>query len=333
MKHMKKILSLLVIFSVLLLAGCQKKAPEVTATPEAQATEEKKQYTVGIVQLVQHEALDAATKGFMDVLNEKLPDQVTFDVQNASGDSANCTTIVNGFVAKKVDLIMANATPALQAAASATSTIPILGTSVTHYAPALDIENWTGTVGTNVSGTSDLADLKLQATMIPEWFPEAKTVGLFYCSSEANSAFQVEEVEKYLAELGLETKRFSFTDTNDVASVAQAACNETDVIYIPTDNTAAANAEAIANVILPAEKPAIVGEMGICKGCGVATLTISYEDLGRATGEMAYKVLVEGAKVQEMPIEFAPNLEKYYNPNVCEQLGITPLEGYKSLQD
>lgn len=328
MKNIKKIVSLLVIFSVLLLAGCEKKAQE-----EPKKAEEKKQYTVGIVQLAQHEALDAATKGFMDVLNEKLPDQVTFDVQNASGDTTNCPTIVNGFVSKKVDLIMANATPALQAAASATDTIPILGTSVTHYAPALDIEEWTGTVGTNVSGTSDLADLKDQAAMIPEWFPEAKTVGLFYCSSEANSIFQVEEVEKHLAELGLETKRFSFTDTNDVASVVQAACNESDVIYIPTDNTAAANAEAIANVILPAGKPAIVGEQGICKGCGVATLTISYEDLGRATGEMAYKVLTGQAKVQEMPIEYAPNIEKYYNAKVCEQLSVTPLEGYKPLPE
>jgi len=327
MKHAKRTLSLLIIFSVLFLAGCQNKAPET------KGTEEKKQYSIGIVQLAQHEALDAATKGFMDVLNEKLPEQVVFDVQNASGDTTNCTTIVNGFVSKKVDLIMANATPALQAAASATDTIPILGTSVTHYAPALDIEEWTGTVGTNISGTSDLADLKQQAAMISEWFPDAKTVSLFYCSSEANSAFQVEEVEKHLAELGLETKRFSFTDTNDVASVALAACKESDVIYIPTDNTAASNAEAIANVILPEKVPAIAGEIGLCKGCGIATLTISYEDIGRATGEMAYKILTGEAKVEEMPIEYAPNFEKYYNPTICEQLGITPLEGYKPFED
>lgn len=279
-------------------------------------------YTIGICQLVQHPALDAATQGFKDYLTEKLGDKVVFDDQNASGEITNISTIINGFVSKNVDLIMANATSPLTTAASATSTIPVLGTSVTDYATALEIENWTGTVGTNVSGTSDLAPLSEQAAMIVELFPNAKTVGMLYCSAEANSLYQVEEVEKYLAEYGIQTSRFAFTDTNDVASVAQRAADSVDVIYVPTDNTAAANTEAIANVVVPAGTPVIAGEEGICSGCGVATLSISYYDIGYKTGEMAYQILVEGADVSTMPIQYAPQVTKKYNASIASQLGV-----------
>ena len=289
-------------------------------------------YKVGICQLVQHPALDAATQGFQDALTEQLGDKVEFDVQNASGEPTNCTTIVNGFVSSKVDLIMANATPALQAAKEATATIPILGTSVTDYASALEIDGWTGTVGTNISGTSDLAPLDGQAAMIKELFPDAKTVGILYCSSEANSQYQVDVITGYLTELGFTVTPYSFTDTNDVASVAQAACSS-DVIYIPTDNTAASNTEAIANVVLPAKVPVVAGEAGICSGCGVATLSISYYDLGYATGLMAAKVLTGEAKISEMPVQYAPEFTKQYNAANCDALGVTvpgdysPLEG------
>ena len=289
-------------------------------------------YKVGICQLVQHPALDAATQGFQDALTKQLGDKVEFDVQNASGEPANCTTIVNGFVSSKVDLIMANATPALQAAKEATATIPILGTSVTDYASALEIDGWTGTVGTNISGTSDLAPLDGQAAMIKELFPDAKTVGILYCSSEANSQYQVDVITGYLTELGFTVTPYSFTDTNDVASVAQAACSS-DVIYIPTDNTAASNTEAIANVVLPAKVPVVAGEAGICSGCGVATLSISYYDLGYATGLMAAKVLTGEAKISEMPVQYAPEFTKQYNAANCDALGVTvpgdysPLEG------
>ena len=289
-------------------------------------------YKVGVCQLVQHPALDAATQGFQDALTKQLGDKVEFDVQNASGEPTNCTTIINGFVSSKVDLIMANATPALQAAASATDTIPILGTSVTDYASALEIEGWTGTVGGNISGTSDLAPLDGQAAMIQELFPDAKTVGILYCSSEANSQYQVDVITGYLTELGFTVTPYSFTDTNDVASVAQAAC-ASDVIYIPTDNTAASNTEAIANVVLPAGVPVVAGEAGICQGCGVATLSISYYDLGYATGLMAAKVLTGEAKISEMPVQYAPEFTKQYNAANCDALGITvpgdytPLEG------
>ena len=289
-------------------------------------------YTVGICQLVQHPALDAATQGFQDALTKALgEDKVAFDFQNASGEPTNCTTIVNKFVSSKVDLIMANATPALQAAVQATKDIPVLGTSVTDYASALEIEGWTGTVGGNVSGTSDLAPLDGQAAMIKELFPDAKTVGILYCSSEANSQYQVDVITGYLTEMGFTVTLYSFTDTNDVASVAQAAC-ASDVIYIPTDNTAASNTESIANVVLPAKVPVVAGEAGICGGCGVATLSISYYDMGYATGEMAAKVLKGEAKISEMPVQYAPEFTKQYNAANCEALGITIPADYTPME-
>lgn len=305
----------------------------ITASVFAQGTSEAQsaKYTVGICQLVQHPALDAATQGFKDALIKGLGSDVAIDEQNASGEATNCSTIINGFVAKNVDLILANATAPLQAAASATSTIPVLGTSITDYASALEIDGWTGTVGTNVSGTSDLAPLSEQAAMIKELFPTAKKVGLLYCSAEANSVYQVEEMEKYLAAIGITTVRFSFTDTNDVASVAQKAADSSDVIYIPTDNTAASNTEAIANVVIPAKTPVVAGEEGICSGCGVATLSISYYDIGYATGEMAVQILRDGADVSKMPVQYAPQVTKKYNAEICDKLGIAAPAGYVAI--
>ncbi len=290
-------------------------------------------YTVGVCQLVQHVALDAATQGFQDALTEALGDAVTFDVQNASGDSNTCSTIVNTFVSNGVDLIMANATPALQAAVAATGDIPILGTSVTDYATALDIDDWTGATGVNVSGTSDLAPLDQQAAMLNELFPDAKTVGLLYCSAEPNSKYQVDVITGYLTEMGYECAEYTFADSNDVASVAQSACDNCDVIYIPTDNTAASCTEAIRNVVEPAMKPVIAGEEGLCKGCGVATLSISYYDLGYATGKMAYEVLANGADVATMDVQFAPNVTKEYNAELAELLGVTIPEDYVAIAD
>lgn len=290
-----------------------------------------KTYKVGVVQLVQHEALDAATKGFTDALKEALGDKVEVVKKNASGDSNNCSTIVNGFISDKVDLIMANATPALQAAASATSTIPILGTSVTDYATALEIADWTGTVGGNISGTSDLAPLDKQAAMLQELFPNAKKVGMLFCSSEPNSKYQVDEVTKLLSAAGITCTEYTFTDSNDVSSVTQKACDDSDVLYIPTDNTAASNTEAIANVVLAAGTPVIAGEAGICRGCGVATLSIDYYELGKITGQMAAKILTGEAEISTMPVEFAPTATKQANMANCEKLGITVPADYTAL--
>ena len=332
--NIKRIVSLAATLSLVLslslgLSGCGDKAAQDDSQDN---TDGSAKYVVGICQLVQHDALDAATQGFIDALNEALPGEVEFQNKNASGDSANCSTIVNGFVSDGVDLIMANATGALTAAAAATSDIPILGTSITAYGVALDLDDFDGTVGGNISGTSDLADLDKQADMISEWFPETKKVALLFCSGEPNSLYQIKEVAKRLADKGIETKEFAFTDTNDVASVTQSAADYADVVYLPTDNTAASNTEAIANVLVPAGVPAICGEEGICKGCGVATLSISYYDLGVTTGKMAAKILTGESDISEMPIEFTEATPKY-NAAMCETLGITPREGYTAIED
>ncbi len=297
----------------------------------ASAMAEGKTYTVGICQLVTHDALDAATQGFMDALTEELGDAVTFDVQNAAGDSNTCSTIANAFVASNVDLILANATPALQAATAATADIPILGTSVTEYGVALDIEGFTGVVGGNVSGTSDLAPLDQQAAMIKELFPEAKNVGLVYCSAEANSQYQVDTVKAALETLGYACTLYPFADSNDAAAVIQSAADASDVIYVPTDNTVAANTGIVDNICQPAGIPVIAGEEGIAKGCGVATLSISYYDLGVTTGKMAAKILTGEADISTMPVAYAENFTPKYNPVICEALGLTMPENYVAI--
>lgn len=327
----KKLLALVLAAAMTLsLASCGGSKTETPSTGSDNSSAEGATYKVGICQLVQHPALDAATQGFIDALNEALPGQVEFENKNASGEANNCGTIVNGFVSEGVDLIMANATAALTAAASATADIPILGTSITAYGVALDLDDFDGTVGGNISGTSDLADLSKQADMITEWFPDAKKVGLLFCSAEPNSRYQIEEVATCLANKGIETQEFAFTDTNDVASVTQSAADYSDVVYIPTDNTAASNTEAIANILVPAGVPAICGEEGLCRGCGVATLSISYYDLGVTTGKMAAKILKGEADISTMPVEYTDATPKY-NASVCEQLGITPLDGYEAI--
>ena len=335
---MKKLLALtLAALMVLSLAACggQSSAPaQESKEPEAAEPAEPaaQTFTIGICQLVQHPALDAATQGFKVAVVEALGEgNVTFQEQNASGDSATCTTICGQFVTDGVDLIMANATPALQAATAATGSIPILGTSVTEYGVALGIDGFNGTVGTNVSGTSDLAPLDQQAAMVKELFPDAKNVGLLYCSGEANSQYQVDTVKGYLEELGYTCTLYSFVDSNDVTSVTKTACDANDVLYIPTDNTAASNTEAINNVAKPAGVPIVVGEEGICAGCGVATLSISYYDLGVTTGKMAVKILTGESNVAEMPVEYAPQFTKKYNADLANALGVTIPSDYEAI--
>lgn len=313
------------VMAVTALAGCGTKTANTPA-------EGDKVYKIGLCQLVQHDALDAATKGFQDKLTELLGEgNVEFDLQNAAGDSATCSTIVNQFVSAGDDLIFANATAALQAAASATADIPIVGTSITDYATALDIAEWTGTTGRNITGTSDLAPLKEQAAMFKELLPEAKTIGLLYCSSEPNSKYQVDIVAEELTALGFESKMYPFADSNDVTAVVTTACGECDALYIPTDNTAAANTEIIANVAGPANIPIIAGEEGICGGCGIATLSISYYSIGEVAAEMAYDILVNGADPSTMEIKYAQNLTKKYVAERVQSLNITIPEGYEEL--
>ena len=372
-------------------AAASSAAPASSAAASAAADGQK--FTIGICQLVQHAALDAATQGFEDALTASFGENVTFDFQNAQGDSATCATITNGFVSSGVDLIMANATPALQAAQSATNSIPVLGTSVTEYgvalgltdfdgtvggnisgtsdlAPldqqaemivewmpeakkvgllycsnsipvlgtsvteygvALGLTDFDGTVGGNISGTSDLAPLDQQAEMIVEWMPEAKKVGLLYCSAEANSQYQVDEVQKYLEEKGVTATQYAFSDSNDLSSVCQKAADENDALYVPTDNTVAANTGIVDGICRPAKKPVFAGEEGICAGCGVATLSISYYDLGYTTGEMAVKILNGEADISTMPIEYT-DVTKKYNKTICDDLGLTVPDGYEEIE-
>ncbi|MGN1170916.1 MAG: ABC transporter substrate-binding protein [Lachnospiraceae bacterium] len=348
---MKKLLALLVsAVMVCSLAACgstqtadtsataetteaaETTAAETTADAAAEEATDDVSYTIGICQLVQHEALDAATQGFKDALTEEFGDKVTFDEQNAQGDSNTCSTIVNSFVSNGVDLILANATPALQAAAAGTNEIPILGTSVTEYGVALEISDFNGTVGGNISGTSDLAPLDGQADMLAELFPDAKKVGLLYCSAEANSQYQVDTIKTFLEEKGYTCEYYAFSDSNDLSSVVTTAANDMDVIYVPTDNTAASNTEIISNICTPAGVPVVAGEEGICAGCGVATLSISYYDLGVATGKMAARVL-NGEDISAMPIEYAPQFTKKYNPSICETLGIEVPSDYEAIAE
>ena len=344
---MKKILALVMAMTMgmgLVACGSSTSADTAAADTATETTESTDaaadttaadgdaSYLIGICQLVQHPALDAATQGFKDALTEEFGDAVQFDEQNAQGDSNTCSTIITDFVSDNVDLILANATPALQAAAAGTADIPILGTSVTEYGVALDLDDFDGTVGNNISGTSDLAPLEDQAAMLNELFPDAKNVGLVYCSAEANSQYQVDTIKGYLEEMGYTCNYYSFSDSNDLASVATTASGEVDVLYVPTDNTVASNTEIINNIFQPAGIPVVTGEEGICAGCGVATLSISYYDLGVATGNMAVRVL-NGEDISTMPVEYAPNFVKKYNKTICDALNITVPDDYEAIEE
>ena len=319
---------------VLGLVGCGNASSTQTASGSASSTEagtDGKVYHIGVCQLVEHEALDAATQGFQDALKDKLGENnVVFDVQNAQGEETNCATICTGFVSDNVDLILANATASLQAASAATNSIPIVGTSITDYATALNADDWNGTSGTNITGTSDLAPLDQQEAMIKELVPDVTQVGIVYCSAEANSVFQANQIEATLEKDGIAYKEYSAADSNEIQSVVTKAVSECDCLYVPTDNTMAANVDIIKNVTVPAGIPVIAGEEGICQGA-LATLSISYYDIGQAAGEMAYEILVNGKDPGTMEIEYASATTKEYNADVADALGITIPDDYVKL--
>lgn len=334
---LKKIMAVLMAASVAVsLAACggSSSSDSSDSSSDGSASSDSgKVYKIGICQQLEHEALDQATKGFEDACEEKFgKDNVTFDLQNGQGEQANCATITNNFVADNVDLILANATTALQCAAAATDSIPILGTSITDYATALDISDWSGATGMNISGTSDLAPIDQQEDMLVELVPDVKTVGILYCSAEPNSAYQAKLFEEALEEDNIEYKEYTAADSNEIQSVTTSAISECDALYIPTDNTMAANTEIINNICLPAKVPVVAGEQGICAGCGIATLSISYYDIGYKAGEMAYDILANGADVSTMKIETAPNVTKMYNPTICEELGIEVPDEYVAIE-
>ncbi|MCX4326695.1 MAG: ABC transporter substrate-binding protein [Lachnospiraceae bacterium] len=344
MKLSKKIISVLTAVAMMTTlaacgndggsAGSKNNAGNGSSSVQSQGSSGggNKVYHIGICQLREHEALDAATKGFQDALTEKLGEgNVEFDLQNAQGEATNCSTICNGFVTSNVDLIMANATGALQAAVTATNSIPILGTSITNYATALNLSGWEGHTGTNVSGTSDLAPIGQQEDLILEVLPDVKTVGIAYCSSEPNSSYQAGLMKEALDADNIAYKEYTAADSNEIQSVLTTACDECDALYIPTDNTFASSVETIKNVVVPAGIPLFAGEAGIC-AAGVATLSISYYDIGKLTGEMAYDILVNGKDAGTMDIQTAPNVTKLYNKEICETLNITVPDGYEELK-
>lgn len=333
---LRKIMAVLMAASVATsLAGCggSSSSGSSDSSSDSASSDSGKVYKIGICQQLEHEALDQATQGFEDACEEKFgKDNVTFDLQNGQGEQANCATITNSFVADNVDLILANATTALQCAAAATDSIPILGTSITDYATALDISDWNGSTGMNISGTSDLAPIDQQEDMLVELVPDVKTVGILYCSAEPNSAYQAKLFEDALKEDGIEYKEYTAADSNEIQSVTTSAISECDALYIPTDNTMASNTEIINNICLPAKVPVVAGEQGICAGCGIATLSISYYDIGYKAGEMAYDILENGKDISTMEIETAPNVTKMYNPTICEELGIEVPDEYEAIE-
>lgn len=338
MKKRRLLAILMAGVMALSMAACGNNSSEASNDTSDTKTEDTaedtaaEKYNIGICQVMEHPALDAATEGFKDALTDLLgEDGVSFDEQNAQGEQTMCSTIMNTFVSSDVDLILANATLPLQVAAQATSDIPIVGTSITDYATALEIEDWTGATGVNITGTCDLAPLDEQENMLVELFPEAKNIGILFCSAEANSQYQSDVFRAECEADGLTCKEFKFTDSNDLQAVVTAAVAECDVIFVPTDNTAASNTEAIRNVCLPAGVPVIAGEEGICSGCGVATLSISYYDIGYKAGEMAYDILVNGADITTMEIESAPQVTKKYNADICTELNIEIPDGYEAI--
>lgn len=284
---------------------------------------------VGVIQFVKHDALDLATQGFVEVVDGEFGEG-TCDVQIGGGDASTCNVTISSFVSENYDLILCNATPALQVASKATKSIPILGTSVTEYGIALGIENFNGKTGINISGTSDLAPLDKQAEIFKELLPNIKTIALLYCTNEANSNYQIEKVEKYLNDLGYVTKRYGFSEMQYLASTVEAACLENDAMYIPTDNACADDEGIIAKQANNTNTPIVCGEKSILENCGgLATLSIDYFELGKITGEMAVRVLKGEEKIENMKIEDYPNPVKMISKSKAEKFGIDIPEGYE----
>ena len=316
---MKKLLAMmLAILMVLGLAACAEKAP----VEEAPA-DDNPVFNVGIVQLMEHVALDQATQGFQDALTEKLGENVTFDVQLAGGEATNCTPIVTKFINEGVDLIMANATPAVIAAKEATSEIPIIGTSVTDYVGA-DIVASNEAPGANVTGYSDLSDIAAHVDLTKKLCPDAATVAIIYCSAEPNSVIQGDQAEELYGAAGFETVTLTASDVTTLSGVVTSACEQADVIYIPTDNLFAENMEAVKNIAVPAGVPVICGEGGMVNSGGTATVSIDYYTLGYRAGEMAYSILAEGADPAATPIGFmtAEDMELVVNQENADAIGL-----------
>lgn len=308
---MKKIL-----VSIMMVAACLMS---VSAKPKKAKT-----IKIGVIQLVEHSALDANYKGFVDGLAEAGyvdGDNIKIDYQNAQGEQANCVTIAQKFVNGRSDLIFAIATPAAQAAANLTKKIPILISSVTDPESAKLVKS-NDAPGGNVTGTSDLTPCAAQMDLIKKLYPEAKTVGMLYCSSEQNSHFQIKLAEEACDKLGLKYIEATVSNSNEIQQVTQSLCGKVDVIYSPTDNMIAAGMPLVGQVALENKIPVIVGEEGMCRAGGLATYGINYYELGKQTAKMAVRILKGEAKPATMPIEYLDTCDFVVNEETAKVLGV-----------
>ncbi len=310
------------------MAGCSSSSGESSASGSASASGETASngvIKIGIIQLLEHDALDSAREGFIQTLKDNGyvdGENIVIDYQNAQNDQSNLKTISQRFVQEGDDLILAIATGAAQSVAAETSEIPILGTAITDYEAAQLVES-NDAPGGNVSGTTDLNPVDKQLDLLKEMLPDAKTLGILYNSSEVNSEIQAQMAEEAAQALGLECKTATVTNTNDIAQVMESIASDVDAIYIPTDNTFASAMATVAKVAEQYKVPTICGESGMVQNGGLATVGIDYYKLGCQTGEMAVRILKDGANVAEMPIE---GLE---DANVCINLDEAAAIGYE----
>lgn len=291
-----------------------------TSNVDSEASNASQEYNIGVLQFVEHPALDAANKGFCDVLEESGLN-IKIDQQNAQNEQANCQTVASKFVTDKKDLILAIATPAAQACASETSEIPILVTAVTDPADSKLVDS-NEAPGGNVSGTSDLTPVADQFNLLKEILPDAKKVGILYCSAESNSVFQANLAKEAATKLGLEAIEATVSNSNEIEQVTRDLCGKVDVIYAPTDNMIAAGMSTVTMVANDLKIPTIVGEEGMVENGGLATQSISYYELGRKTGEQAVKILKGEAKTADMPIEYVPGDAISVNEDTAKEIGV-----------
>ena len=339
MRKNAKVLSLILAGAMAMsLAGCsgsgsKDSAKETAAKSEAkeagaessgagEADASGETYQIGVLQLVQHDALDVANKGFFAALDEAGINYEA-DQQNASGEQANCMTIAEKLVNDGSDLILAIATPAAQAVAGVTEEIPVLLTAVTDPAES-GLVNDNEKPGVNVSGTSDLTPVKEQIDLLKELLPDAEKVGFLYCSAESNSQLQIAMAEEACKEAGLSCEEYTVPSSNEIQSVVESMVGKVDVIYAPTDNVIAAGMSTVAMIATDNQIPVICGEAGMVNAGGLATYGIDYYQLGYMTGEQAIEILTKGADVAEMPIGYLPaeRCALTVNKTTADALGI-----------
>ncbi len=317
MKKRNKVLALIMAAAMTsAVAGCTDGGKGST-----EAGSEK--LNIGIIQYMEHSALDAAREGFVKALKDNgyTEEKVIFDLQNAQGDQSNLSTISDRFVSNKVDLVLAIATPAAQSIAGKTTEIPILATAVTDFEAAKLVASNTAPGG-NVSGTTDMNPIKEQMDLLVKLVPGVKKVGVMYTSSEDNSILQAKLAKEAIEKLGLTYVEATVTNSNDVQQVTQSIVTKCDAIYIPTDNTFASAMPVVSGITSKAKIPVICGESGMVTTGGLATLGINYSDLGYQTGLMAVKILKGEAKPADMAVEASKNFDFAINGTVADEIGL-----------